>query len=79
MRAMGITDVKRIYSERDLAPGSEILFAASGVTDGSLMRGVRFFGHGVRVSSVLMSMRQRKIRFIDTVYLDDAPGVVVEF
>jgi fructose-1,6-bisphosphatase class II len=79
MHAMGITDVRRIYSERDLAPGSDILFAASGVTEGPLMRGVRFFGHGVRVSSVLMSMRQKMIRFIDTVHLDDSPDVVVEF
>jgi fructose-1,6-bisphosphatase class II len=79
MRAMGITDPKRIYSERDLAPGNEILFCASGVTDGPLLRGVRFFGHGVRVSSVLMSMRERKIRFVDTVHLDESPGVVVEF
>jgi fructose-1,6-bisphosphatase class II len=79
MRTMGITDPKRIYSERELAPGKEILFAASGVTDGPLMRGVRFFGHGVRVSSVLMSLEHRKIRFVDTVYVDDDPNVVIEF
>ena len=48
MRAMGITDVKRIYTERDLAPGPNIMFAACGVTDGNLLRGVRFFGHGCR-------------------------------
>src|SRR6516162_7815620 len=71
MRAMGITDPKRIYTERDLAPGSEILFAASGVTDGTLMQGVRFFGHGIRTSSVLMSLRERRIRFIDTVHVDE--------
>src|SRR5262249_28228190 len=79
MRAMGITDPKRIYTERDLAPGQEILFAASGVTDGTLLKGVRFFGHGIRVSSVLMTRRQRRIRFIDTVQVDDDPDVVIEF
>ncbi len=35
-RAMGITDFKRIYKSRDLAPGNNIVFAATGVTDGSL-------------------------------------------
>src|SRR5439155_385518 len=53
MHRMGITDVKRIYTERDLAPGPDILFVATGVTDGTLMRGVRFFGGGIRTSSVL--------------------------
>lgn len=79
MRAMGITDPKRIYSERDLAPGPDILFAASGVTDGNMLRGVRFFGHGCRTNSLVMALRDRMVRFIDTVRLDDASDVVVEF
>lgn len=79
MKAMGITDPKRIYSERDLAPGPDILFAASGVTDGNMLRGVRFFGHGCRTNSMVMALHDHMIRFIDTVRLDDAPGVVVEF
>ena len=79
MRAMGITDVKRIYTERDLAPGPDILFVATGVTDGSFMRGVRFFGGGQRTSSIIMSLRERMIRFADTVRLEDGGDVVVEF
>lgn len=79
MRAMGIADPKRIYTERDLAPGQEILFAASGVTDGNMLKGVRFFGHGMRVNSLIMSRRERRIRFVDTVQLDEDPDVVVEF
>jgi fructose-1,6-bisphosphatase/sedoheptulose 1,7-bisphosphatase-like protein len=79
MRAMGITDVKRVYTEKDLAPGPDILFVATGVTDGSFMRGVRFFGGGLRTSSIIMSLRQRMIRFADTVLLEDDKDVVVEF
>jgi len=79
MRAMGISDPKRIFTERDLAPGPEIMFAASGVTDGSFMRGVRFFGHGSRTSSLIMSLSDHMIRFIDSVRLDGTPDVVVEF
>ena len=79
MKAMGITDVKRIYTERDLAPGPEIIFAASGVTDGSFMKGVRFFGHGSRTSALVMSLGERLIRFVDSVWLDGDPDVVVEF
>jgi fructose-1,6-bisphosphatase II len=79
MKKMGITDVKRVYTEKDLAPGPDILFVATGVTDGSFMRGVRFFGGGLRTSSIIMSLRQRMIRFADTVLLEDDKDVVVEF
>src|SRR5437870_2056961 len=52
LKKMGISDPDRIYTERDLAAGEQIIFAASGVTDGPILRGVRFFGHGHRTHSV---------------------------
>ena len=59
-RAMGITDFKRIYRSKDLAPGKRIIFAATGVTDGTLMRGVRFFGDGTgRARSSCRTIRTR--------------------
>ena len=79
LKKMGIADPNRVYREIDLAPGPDILFAATGVTDGSLMSGVRFFGHGARTSSLIMSLHERIIRFVDTVRLDGTPDVVVEF
>jgi fructose-1,6-bisphosphatase class II len=78
-RSMGITDIKRVYTERDLAPGPDILFAACGVTDGNILRGVRFFGHGSRTSAMVMSSTEHLIRFVDSVKLDGDPDVVVEF
>src|SRR3954462_15643026 len=44
LKSMGINDPDKVYDTEDLAPGKKIIFAATGVTDGSLMRGVRFFG-----------------------------------
>src|SRR5438309_1789958 len=44
MQAMGIRDTDRTYTTQELAPGRNIVFAASGVTDGNLLKGVRFFG-----------------------------------
>src|SRR5262245_20024137 len=49
-REMGITDIKKVYRSRDLAPGERVIFAATGVTDGTLMRGGRFLGDGIRTS-----------------------------
>ena len=66
---MGITDFKRVYRAKDLAPGDRIIFAATGVTDGTLMRGVRFFGDGIRTSSVIMQNEPHQIRFIDSIHV----------
>jgi fructose-1,6-bisphosphatase II len=68
-RAMGITDFKRIYSSNELASGDTITFVATGVTDGTLLRGVRFFGHGIRTSSIVMQSAPHLIRFIDTIHV----------
>jgi fructose-1,6-bisphosphatase class II len=72
-------DLKKVYTEKDLAPADDLLFVATGVTEGSFMRGVRFFGGGVRTSSLLMSLAERHIRFVDTVHVDPGSDVVVEF
>jgi fructose-1,6-bisphosphatase/sedoheptulose 1,7-bisphosphatase-like protein len=78
-RAMGITDFKRIYRSHDLAPGKRIIFAATGVTDGTLMKGVRFFGDGTRTSSVIMQNIPHQIRFIDSIHVAGGPGVKIRF
>jgi fructose-1,6-bisphosphatase/sedoheptulose 1,7-bisphosphatase-like protein len=44
MQAMGIRDVNKVYTTRELAPGRQLVFAACGVTDGNLPYGVRFTG-----------------------------------
>ena len=62
------TDVSKIYRTEDLAPGEQILFASTGVTDGELLRGVRFFGGGSRTSTLFMSLSRHLIRFVDTIH-----------
>jgi len=79
MKQMGITDPKRIFTERDLAPGPEIMFAATGVTDGSFMRGVRFFGDGTRTSSIIMQNEPHRIRFVDSIHVASAADVKIRF
>jgi fructose-1,6-bisphosphatase class II len=80
MREMGIRDPNRIYDTDDLAPGKKIIFAATGVTDGTILRGIRFFGTGVRTSSIIMTTERRKnVRFIDTVHVEGGPDTVVRF
>ena len=68
---LGIDNLDTIYSTIDLAPGNEILFSSTGVTDGQLLRGVRLFGGGVRTSTLFMSLSRSVIRFVDTIERDD--------
>jgi len=76
---MGIKDKKKVYEAEDLAPGKQLIFAATGVTEGALLKGVRFFGEGTRTSSVIMTLRTGKVRFIESIHLDKDAEVRVRF
>src|SRR6202142_3720084 len=76
---MGIKDGKRIYEAEDLAPGKQLIFAATGVTEGALLKGVRFFGEGTRTSSVILTLKTGRVRFVDSIHLDKGPDVKVRF
>ncbi len=78
-RAMGIKDFKKVYKSADLASGQNLIFAATGVTDGTLMKGVRFFGDGIRTSSLIMQSHPARIRFIDTIHVEQTRMVRVHF
>src|SRR6266478_1254748 len=79
MQAMGIRDHQKIYTTKELAPGRNLQFAACGVTDGNLLKGVRFFGDGIRTQSIVMTLNPARVRFIDTVHLENRPEVKVRF
>jgi fructose-1,6-bisphosphatase II len=72
-RGMGVDvdDTERVYTTDDLASGSNVVFCATGVTDGELLRGVRFFGGGARTHSLMLSYSTGVVRFIDTVHMWD--------
>jgi fructose-1,6-bisphosphatase class II len=79
MQAMGIRDPNRIYTTQDLAPGKTLVFAACGVTDGNLLRGVRFTGDGAHTHSIVMNSTPSRVRFIETTHLENRPDVKVRF
>ena len=73
-KEMGI-DPERVYDTHELASGKSLMFAATGVTDGALLKGVRFFGGGARTHSLVMGLQSRTIRFVDTVHVLDPAGM----
>jgi fructose-1,6-bisphosphatase II len=68
---MGHGDEDRVYRTEDLAPGENLVFAATGVTAGDLLAGVRFFGGGARTHSLVMAYQAKQVRFVDTVHMFD--------
>jgi len=69
--AMGHGDEERVYSTEDLASGESLVFAATGVTAGDLLQGVRFFGGGARTHSIVMAYQAKQVRIVDTVHMFD--------
>jgi fructose-1,6-bisphosphatase II / sedoheptulose-1,7-bisphosphatase len=63
-RAMGITDPQHKFSVEEMAKG-DVMFAATGVTSGAMLRGVRRFGHGAITHSMVMRSKSGTVRFIE--------------
>jgi fructose-1,6-bisphosphatase II / sedoheptulose-1,7-bisphosphatase len=74
LKEMGIEDADRCYDASELASGQTVLFAACGITPGTLMEGVRFFSGGARTQSLVISSQSRTARFVDTIHISDKPG-----
>lgn len=62
--AMGVTDLNRLYNAEDMAQG-DVFFAATGVTDGELLRGVRYQAGGAKTHSIIMRSKTRTMRWIE--------------
>ncbi|MBI3399676.1 MAG: class II fructose-bisphosphatase [Deltaproteobacteria bacterium] len=72
-KKMGIKDINKVYKIDELA-ADDVMFAATGVTDGDFLRGVRFFGGGAETHSVVMRSKTRTIRYITaTHYFEHKP------
>ena len=72
-KKMGVTDIKKKFSITELAAG-DVMFAATGVTDGDYLRGVHFFPGGATTQSVVMRSKTKTIRVIDAIhYFDHKP------
>ena len=66
-RAQGL-DLEKVLTLDDLVKGDNVFFAATGVTDGEFLRGVRYEGHEIRTSSMVMRSRSGTIRFIEAIH-----------
>ncbi len=76
---MGIDDINRVLTMDDLVKGEDCIFAATGVTDGELLKGVRYKGQGGYTQSVVMRAKSGTVRFIDGKHsLKKKPDLVIK-
>ena len=71
---MGIKDIKKVLTIDDLVRGDEAFFTATAITEGELLKGVHYFGQGVRTQSISMRLSTATVRFVDAIHsLDGKP------
>ena len=63
-RQMGIEDFEKVYDCEGMARG-DVFFAATGVTNGDLLQGVRYFSGGAETQSIVMRSKSRTVRFVE--------------
>lgn len=78
-KKMGISDLDRVFYMDDFCAGDDAIFAATGVTDGELLKGVQFKGERAKTQTVVMRAKSGTIRFIDGQHsLKKKPNLVME-
>lgn len=77
-KAMGITDINRVFTLDDLVKGDEVIFAATGITQGDLLDGIRYFGGGARTHSIVMRGSTGTVRFVDAIHKFDKKPVPIK-
>ena len=63
-REMGVTDPNHVYTVNEMAKG-DVVFAATGVTSGAMLRGVRWFGKGATTHSIVMRSKSGTVRYVE--------------
>lgn len=78
-KEMGVTDFDKVLTMDDFCGGDDAIFAASGVTDGELLKGVQFKGTKATTQTVVMRAKSGTVRFIDGEHsLQKKPNLVME-
>lgn len=76
---MGITDVNKVLTIDDLVTGDDVMFAATAITEGELLRGVQYFGEGIRTHSISMRFKSGTVRFVDAVHSYDRKPFSIKY
>jgi fructose-1,6-bisphosphatase II len=67
----GITDLEKVYSISDMVKGSDLVVSATGITDGVMFKGVRYFPGGAETSSIVMRQKTHTLRMVNAIHRFD--------
>ena len=67
-RSMGFTNIKMVLTLNDLVPSEDVIFAATGITDGDLLKGVRYYGERATSHSIVMRSRTGTVRLVEATH-----------
>lgn len=78
-KRMGIEDINQVIYMDDFCSGDDAIFAATGVTDGELLKGIQFKGQSAKTESIVMRAKSGTIRFVSGEHsLKKKPNLVME-
>jgi fructose-1,6-bisphosphatase II len=78
-KRLGINDINKLLTMDDLVKGEDVFFAATGITDGSLLEGVRFTSEGALTHTVIMRGKTGTVRFIKAQHrFDKKPAYAIK-
>lgn len=75
---MGITDINKILTIDDLVPADDLIFTATAITEGNILRGVKYFSGGARTHSIVMRYKTGTVRFVDSIHTLDKKLKVIK-
>lgn len=75
---MGITDTNKILTIDDLVPADDLIFTATAITEGNILRGVKYFSGGARTHSIVMRYKTGTVRFVDSIHTLDKKLKVIK-
>lgn len=67
---MGIKDLNKVLTLDDLVPSDDVIFAATAITQGNLLKGLQYFPGGARTHTIVMRSKTGTVRFLDTIHMD---------
>lgn len=77
-KSMGLADINKVLTINDLVSSDDVIFAATAITQGDLLNGVRYFGGGVRTHSLVMRKASGTVRFIDAIHKYDQKPLLIK-
>lgn len=77
-KTMGVHDINKVLTIDDFVYGEDVMFAATAITEGDLLRGVNYFSGGARTHSIVMRYKTGTVRFVDAIHKTERKDLFIK-